>query len=397
VKRALVAVFLVALGVCPSSAAASRTVGDLATDAQGRITVLLPTVRSSKPVILRFTPAGFLDPSFSEDGVLRPPLAGARAKMAVRPSGAIVVGGNRGKEVVLLRFHPDGNADRRFGGHGSAFVTRAGPIEAVLAQPDGHLIALGTSACLQRSCGYIYRNLEVRRYAPGGRLVHAYRLSKEDWRLDAAAMDPSGGFVVAGAIGEYREGTYNRFRPNGAYDGEFSVEVESLTEPRASGLAVDAQGRLVIAPDFPRLESPGPEIWRRQPDGSVDASFGAGGRAVCDAVLGMPESPGRRFTALGETPEGNLVATGGPHECWLVRYLADGAPDPAFGGGDGKVGTDERMPLPQALALPPGGGVLLAAWDRGTATLRLLRYRADGTPDLDFGVEGMAAVPVSAD
>jgi uncharacterized delta-60 repeat protein len=404
VKR-IVALIVLAVLVFPGSAAASRGIDGLAIDAQGRITVMVPTTRTLRPAVIRLTSSGTLDSTFAEGGILRPPVAGARARMAVRPSGALVIAGNRGKKVVLRRFRADGSAVRSFGEDGSAVVTSGGPAEAVLAQPDGHLIALATTACLPQSCEFIYRNLEVRRYAPNGNLLHRYRLSKEDWSMVSAAFEPGGGFVVTGLVGEGEEGTYDRFRPNGGYEGGVVVAPPPSSpavspgfyfDPPIADFTVDAQGALVTAPRTLPYEAAGPEVWRRHPDGSMDSSFGAGGRAICEVAPGRFGREPKPFRILAASPGGQVVAASDSADCWLVRFLADGALDSSFGGGDGRVPPDPRMPRPQALILAPDGGILLAGWDRGTSSVRLLRYRADGTSDDAFGVAGMAVVPVAA-
>src|SRR5262245_25445374 len=71
------------------------------------------------------------------------------------------------------------------------------------------------------------------------------------------------------------------------------------------------------------------ELVRQQPDGSLDPSFGTGGRAPT-AFAG----PFVRQVVI--TPDGHIVVVGGQVGgnvfVWLVaRYEADGSPDPDFG------------------------------------------------------------------
>jgi uncharacterized delta-60 repeat protein len=221
----------------------------------------------------------------------------------------------------------------------------------------------------------------------------------------SAAFEPGGGFVVTGLWGEGEEGTYDRFRPNGGYEGGVVVapppsssaaSPDFYFDPAIADFTVDPQGDLLTAPRTLPYEAAGPEIWRRHPDGSMDSSFGAGGAAICEVGPGRFGREPKPFNILAAEPGGQVVAAGDSADCWLVLFLADGTLDPSF-GGDGRVPPDPRMPQSQALILAPDGGILLAGWDRGTSSVRLLRYRADGTPDFDFGVEGMASVPVSAD
>jgi hypothetical protein len=52
------------------------------------------------------------------------------------------------------------------------------------------------------------------------------------------------------------------------------------------------------------------------------------------------------------------------------------------------------MPLLQEIGLLPDGGVLAAGFDRGSNSVRLVRYTSAGRLDPAFGVEGLVSVPV---
>ncbi len=399
-RRALaLAVLVIAFAsLVPAGATAQRSLAGFGLDSAGQATVLVPTTKAEAPVVIRLTAAGTLDPSFSGDGILRPPLAGHAVRLAVEPGGGVIVGGTRGRKVVLLRYRADGSRDRSFGDRGIALVTYGGPIEGVMIQPRGQVIALGTSSCTPSHCGFIYRNLDVLRYSPRGKRLHWYRLSKEAWYLHAAAMDPRGGFLIAGGVSDLGYETYDRFRPSGAFAGAVRQDVELKVgngessedvEPGVSGLVLEGNGRFVLASDIAS------ELWRRNPNGSADPSFGDGGRAVCRSS-GEQDGPFGAFppfSALVRAPDGKLLAAGGDGDCWLVRYLADGRPDPSFGSG-GAALADSRMPPLQGLAVLPDGSVIAAGWDPGSKSVRLVRYSADGVGDPSYGVEGLGSVAV---
>ena len=85
----------------------------------------------------------------------------------------------------------------------------------------------------------------------------------------------------------------------------------------------------------------------------------------------------------------------------LARYATDGQLDRSF-GSDGVVVIRSalRSFVADALALQPDGKIIIAGMnsDLSTASLQLaiMRYMPDGTPDVDFGVGGLAATPAGS-
>ncbi len=128
-------------------------------------------------------------------------------------------------------------------------------------------------------------------------------------------------------------------------------------------------------------------------DGSLDSSFGAGGRVMTDFSGGLDE-----IYALRIQPDGKILASGtatnggGNRDIALARYNSDGSLDSGFGTG-GKVTTDFSGGLDGAFAVAVvSAGRILVAGDATNGwtgrDVALARYLADGTPDSDFGAGG---------
>ena len=100
-------------------------------------------------------------------------------------------------------------------------------------------------------------------------------------------------------------------------------------------------------------------VARLQPGGHLDENFGYGGVAVVGP-------PGAQLEAMALQPEGELVLAGsvpaGPRRAVLVmRLLADGSPDPAFGRGGVVDSTAVQLAgRARAVALRPDGRIVLA-------------------------------------
>src|SRR5207247_11469082 len=121
---------------------------------------------------------------------------------------------------------------------------------------------------------------------------------------------------------------------------------------------------------------------RYNAEGSLDPSFGAGGKVLTD--LG---SSGDDAFAVAGQPNGKIVAAGsGGGDFALVRYNADGSLDPSFSAG-GKVLTDigcQSEDAAVAVALQPNGKIAAAGSSgaRAPVDFAVSRDDADGSIDL---------------
>lgn len=127
--------------------------------------------------------------------------------------------------------------------------------------------------------------------------------------------------------------------------------------------------------------------------GSPDPSFGSGGEVV--TLVGNGHS---RAHAGALQSDGRIVAAGysadvGQQSTFaLARYLADGSLDASFGAG-GTVTTSIGSEHDEANAVAiQSDGKILAAGSAGSATgldAALVRYNVDGSLDSTFGTGGM--------
>jgi uncharacterized delta-60 repeat protein len=196
----------------------------------------------------------------------------------------------------------------------------------------------------------------------------------------------------------------------GADVRDWRVTIDTGDAEHATGVATGPQGTVVVGTaSVPREERARLLLTRRLPDGSPDPSFGT--RGIVDIDLGMnPESgpvlvqrDGRIVVAADTEPRfDERVIT-------IVRRLADGSADSAFGGGDGIVEIrptafgarfeDNACAVPAALALQPDGRLLVAGTigcggEAGPTRAALVRLLPDGDFDATFGRGGTRLVDV---
>lgn len=242
---------------------------------------------------------------------------------------------------------------------------------------------------------------------------HAYRPQSEGLEgrqlLSAGALDltfGTGGFVVTSPSVEGKKTAY--------------------TEDHASTVQIQSDGKIVVAGDAFILGSGGSDdfgLVRLKTDGSLDTTFGSGGRVKTDFFYGaslndMKLDASGKIVGIGTVQKQTSVTVGRQttttydSDVGLVRYLAtDGSLDPSFGSG-GKVSTNvstyatsdqyNRYDSANAMAVyptigsPRDGKILVVGTtktDPGSVTTGnsslLLRYDASGNLDPSFGQAGV--------
>jgi uncharacterized delta-60 repeat protein len=125
---------------------------------------------------------------------------------------------------------------------------------------------------------------------------------------------------------------------------------------------------------------------RYNPDGSPDPTFGTGGKLTTD-FGGVDQGNGVAIQADGRII---AVGAGGPsHDFTLARYNSDGSLDPTFGAG-GKLTTDfGGFDRANAVALQTDGKIVTAGV--GNERFGLARYNPDGSLDPELYPAGTAA------
>ncbi len=344
---------------------------------------------------------------------------GEQAKaVAVQSDGKIVVGGSamthdgsRSSNGVLVRLNADGSLDETFGCHG---VVVAGPfdyVNALLVTADGHILAGG-----DRWGGFgAGSNSTVARYNPDGTLDTTFGAGGSGFTgvdlgtgwdsFTRLALAPDGkivGLTIANFnIGD-DQGDFGvvRFNADGTIDATFGDGDGIVTTDFSDAPSIDIAYAVTFAPDGKLIvggrtmdyggtnitpRDGGFALARYNDDGSLDETFGDGGRVITRFV--MPPGAGGWVTwGSGEadelvvTADGKLLAIGTSSKggLTLARYDEDGSLDASFGDGglryhDTGVLTYNGWHGAQRLA---GGG--LAVYTAGTNAVAAGVVTADG-------------------
>ena len=194
------------------------------------------------------------------------------------------------------------------------------------------------------------------------------------------------------------------FAGDGTVTTDMTGEVEALS---AEVSLATPDGKLLVVGQTRHAGGWDFALARYHADGSLDTSFGAGGRVVTDVQAGFADAivdadvlPDGRVVVTGTTGRQPWYAFGNGNDFVVARYHADGSLDPTFGGGDGIVITDlggmlggsgaDAADVPAAISVAPGGKLVVAGWTGydGGGDIAVARYHADGSLDSAFGRSG---------
>jgi uncharacterized delta-60 repeat protein len=132
--------------------------------------------------------------------------------------------------------------------------------------------------------------------------------------------------------------------------------------------------------------------------GNLDRSFGENGKAI--AYINGAE----KLFDIAVQPDGKIVAVGGASATgafWdfiVLRYNADGTPDAGFGtGGRAIVSVVAGSDAANAVVIQPDGKIVVGGYAQnaaGSSDFAILRLNADGSRDEGFGVKGATTFSV---
>jgi uncharacterized delta-60 repeat protein len=254
--------------------------------------------------------------------------------------------------VPLAAAADAGDLDSSFG-TGGLVTTEIGPngsgISDIALQADRKIVAFGQADYAPGQTGFA-----VARYLPSGGLDSSFGASG----------------VVLTAIG-----------------GLLDIPMAGLVQPDGRLVAVGfaVPGTDVGVSDF--------AVTRYLSNGDLDTSFdGDGGRTISvGEVAGEAQA-----NAVALQADGKLVIAGvgyyaGGSEVIVVRLNADGSSDSTF-DGDGifakKVGASSSA---EDVQIQADGKIVIAVDQLGTTNLNVLRLNSDGTPDTGFDSDGLAS------
>lgn len=291
--------------------------------------------------------------------------------LALQPDGRAIVVGNftdlGGRDRIARLMH-DGSVDDSF-----AVVSADAQLYGAAVQDDGSVIVAGTFATIDG-----VERRKVARLLPDGQLEQSLTALVTGGEVRAVAQQPDGRIVLGGAFGWVdSEEHENLVRLNG--DGSVDSAFQAMVNRDVASIVVLADERLVIAGDFNLVDGEWRSgIARLTPTGSLDSTFvGDLGAGSATAMAVQPD--GRLLVAVSIPPaRGSSVR--------LLRLNPDGSVDAGFP-------ELELDGLVHAITVIVDGRIAIGGEFTqidGVGRDRIAQLLADGSldPDFDPGANG---------
>lgn len=372
-------------------------------------------------------------PNFGDQGVFRNEIWTGSEQInshALLPNGKLLLAGfgywstpNSFRIKMALIDTICGALDPSFGVDGTLSYTfeQRTKLYDIALQPDGKIVGCGQTApsnagSQQRPSVYRlmsdgspdtsfnatgHHRIE---FHPGSSGIHFKTHITADGRITcmgASSTNINGGVPGLGA---------QRFMPDGSLDTSFAANGISLMPFSGSGYGIQSSyGSGVIQADSMivtiGLASIGSERYiamaRFDYEGERDTTFGDNGLLFTDVQVSTSSFQDDGIGAAIQD-DGRILVSGrspvAPFGFLMARFLADGSPDPDF--GDNGVSVVHLPGNVQAVGyrmqLLPDGTTLqfgTAHWNSGPPAI--IKRLADGNPDPDFGSNGVLVVPTA--
>jgi delta-60 repeat domain len=257
--------------------------------------------------LVRYKPNGSLDRSFGNGGIVTTtfPEGSYAFDVALQPDGKIVAAGTvfvdfipgepSNTDFALARYNPDGTPDPAFGSGGQVstdFVGLEDDAFSVLIQSDGKIVAIGSA-----NNPATYYDFAAVRYLSNGTIDTTFGVAGKvstDFgvagfdRAHSAALQPDSRIVAAGFAISQNGGVQNfavaRYTSSGVLDTTFSGDGKNQIDfgsccQSAYQVLLQSDGKIITV-GYANTESSDSDflLARLNPRGSLDATFGVGGK-----------------------------------------------------------------------------------------------------------------------
>jgi uncharacterized delta-60 repeat protein len=348
--------------------------------------------------VVRYNADGSLDTSFGAGGKVTTDFASTSDLaygVALQSDGKIVVSGYSGTDFAVVRYNVDGSLDTSFGTGGKVTTDVAGTDygSSVAIQSDGKIVvggrAGGAFALVRYNAdGSLDTSLD------GDGKVTTPIAPGSDYGFQVLVQS-DGKLVLAGRNGIYEVADFTlvRYQADGSLDTSFGVDGKVTTDLNGDmdygySVALQSDGKLVVA-GYSYRTGIGTyfALVRYNADGSLDTSFGVGGKVTTNIIGDYDNGCGVAIQFGGKIVVVGARVSAGYHDSVLVQYNADGSLDTSFGTGGAIITSlTPADDMGYSVALQSDGKIVMAG--ESIYNFAVVRYNGGVTTPAEITVSG---------
>lgn len=343
--------------------------------------------------------------------------------VVVQTDGKIIAGGftqavandDSSRDFALVRYNSDGTLDQTFGNGGRVttdFNSNRNEINALALQTDGKIVAIGLGRSASGSiivaiARYNSNGTLDTTFDSDGKVENGYEIGTGF--ANDVVIDSANRIIVTGssiAQNGFSAFAVARFNSNGSPDTSFDsdgavlVPVAQFGNDEANAIALDANGRIVLAGNSNMGSSSGDFAFARiNADGSLDTNFGTNGATTVDfddfdEVLDLVIQSNGRIVGVGYAIDrANSTSTFA-----LARLTSSGTIDNSF-DSDGRVITNfgGAQDIADSVVLQADGKIVAVGQggQPNDSMFALARYNTNGSLDQTFGNGGLVLTDIN--
>lgn len=366
--------------------------------------------------IARYNADGSLDNGFATDGKLTgyypgQPNSQFRA-LALQKNGKLLAAGEllnpltANHDFVVAQFDCDGTKDFNFG-YGGITITDLGHEDfpsSIAIQKDGKVLVGGASIAPGG-----HSRLALVRYLPNGKPDHTFGNNGSiidsvsgNFAISSILVQNNGRIIVS--VGGEGDFTLFAYKANGTPDPGFGNGGRVTTDfgPNSviKSLALQQDGKIVAAGYTYFGDGADFALARYTSNGSVDNSFGNGGKITTDVRVYDEAS------SLVIQEDGKIIVAGYTYngqeynfDHLVIRYDRNGNIDNSFGDNGHAISDFTEVDFPYSISLQKDGKILLtgsAGGSQDNADIVVIRFKHDGQLDKTFGDDGKLITDIGA-
>ncbi len=374
-------------------------------------------------ILVRYTQNGSLDSTFDGDGIATTDFGNddIAYSLVVQNDGTLLVGGSAvgatNSDYAFASYKSDGSINSNFlgGGKFTGFipVSVGGKLNTIAIQTDGKIVTAGEVR------DSVYKMISfISRYNADGTPDYTFNgtgkqvtgIGDSNLTVNAISIQPDGKIVAGGTVfipnSVYIDSGYfflMRYNINGSLDSSFGTNGIVVTNfgkqfifASLYAVAIQYDGKIVAAGSVGGFSYASFTVVRYNPDGSVDSSFGMGGKRITNIY-----NTTNICNSLALQNDHKIVLAGtsganGNSYFGTIRYNEDGILDNSF-DIDGKQIIDFGSNTVSGgfIGIQNDGKIVIAGTtiDNSTQTYSyaVIRYKIDGSLDSTFGTDGKTA------